>query len=200
MNIFYSKPKGVAPLIIIGIIAILIIGGVIFVHTKSKKAQEENQPLRLENPKTTSITETRILEDCEKIKYQRDKNECYWRVVDVAEVKQDLSICEKIKDQYWKDDCYGRVAGAKQDLSICEKIKDQDWRWKNDCYGRVAAAKQDLSICEKIKGQDTKTYCYWDVAEAKQDSSICEKIEDQDKKESCGHYVDEAIFFDKPNN
>ena len=169
MNIFYSKPKGVAPLIIIGIIAILIIGGVIFVHTKSKKAQEENQPLRLENPKTTSITETRILEDC-----------------------------EKIKEQYQKDYCYSDLAYSKQDSSICDRIEDQDT--KDNCYWNVARAKHDSSICKEIKDQPRKDGCYSDVANAERNSSICEKIEDQDEKESCGHYVDEAIFFDKPNN
>lgn len=76
---------------------------------------------------------------CDKIKNQREREECYRNVIKVALVKQDLSICDKMQSRDYIDSCYFIVALAKNDSSLCEMIKSQ--YWKDRCHSAIEKSK-----------------------------------------------------------
>lgn len=79
---------------------------------------------------------TKIVQDCDKIQDETEKNGCYFGT---AEDKDNPSFCEKILNQGMKDYCYLRFAAAKGDSSFCEKMSTKER--KDTCFSGLKSVK-----------------------------------------------------------
>lgn len=157
-----DSQKGFIVPVLVVIIALLVVGGGVYVY-KNKKAEQ-------------SATSTQIQQDNQ------------FNVARTGTTNETVSSCESIKKHYngyGADDtdelkfaCYTQVAIKNKDISLCDRISDSS-SYKGSCRYYVSVAKQDLSLCDQLPNERSnfsKYACYSAIGSSKQDESICNLI------------------------
>ncbi|MDO8575361.1 MAG: DUF86 domain-containing protein [bacterium] len=195
-NVIPSQKGFVIPLII-AIMAVLAIGGGVYVYENNKTeksavvdtgTQQTNQNQQQTNTKTlpvttqqnTSANNTNInnISTCDLKNNSDEKNRCY---EEVAIKNVDVNVCSKITTSSTFDHCVVGVAGTAKNISLCTKVKSDNTR--NICYGSVAYHTLNISYCDLAiskhpypSNDGVKELCYANIARELKDVSICEKI------------------------
>jgi uncharacterized protein YxeA len=163
--------KAMSKVLLISIIIVILIVGIAIYFILNKS----------ENSVNNSITGTKSVDDCNKMKQVYNKSICYH---EVAVYKKDFSICGMIPSamQSSRNICYEDVAKLRKNAAECEAIPQN---FQDDCYFGVADGKSDYRICDNILYSVYKWQCYEVVAVNLKDKTICDKIERSDIKDDC---------------
>ncbi|MFA6077076.1 MAG: hypothetical protein WC735_03295 [Candidatus Paceibacterota bacterium] len=204
-----NSQKGfVAPLLIV-IIALLVIGGGMYVYNK-KSGCSKNLPFAEYNYclYKAAVQENNI-EICNTTSTNGTKYSC---ITNFAKEKEDLNACNGLPE-FDNQVCIMGIAVKIKDLSLCKTLKSDDYRFscetqiqkksaiesgdeqacenivglssKDLCYVGIAIKKGDAGICEKVVAQVYITSCYMQIAKNKNDSQICNLIKSEPDKEYC---------------
>lgn len=77
------------------------------------------------------------------------KYQCY---IDIAAIKQDLTICNKLTNPTALAECYLAVAQTKNDTNICKLITPT--LYNSLCYMRLAESQHNSSLCVNVALED----------------------------------------------
>lgn len=192
-----KNQKGFVVPLVITIIAVLVIGGSVYVYNNkniyyiSRESDVKNVvdiAIKNNNPLLCG----KIIGTGFSVSTQSLRDVCY---SDVAQSLNDTNICEYMFSPVYKPGCIQGLAVKRNDISVCNKINDQTDR--GACYSKFTSQGYAKSACESINDPTGKDMCYMGTLAYSHNISICEtNIQTQHYKDQCY----KSIAFDTKNN
>lgn len=153
--------KGIAVPLIIGIIALIITGGIIYSVSKKPSLHSE-------------VAVTNIGLDasvCEKFKGQYAESDCW---ADLGIRAQNPAFCTKTNNYKTTNTCLDAIKKKNPNQYLCDMYQDNSLG-STGCNFSLAIVHQDIALCAKTETSAVST-CIASVAELKGDIQICNQV------------------------
>src|SRR3989338_7690285 len=116
---------------------------------------------------------------CSQIHDVKVRDTC---VVELAKIKNDLSVCNLIVSDKTKAYCQEELATLQNDHSLCTKITDT--YWEDNCHFNLAVNNSKEVYCSLIGNTEQKEDCFTQIALDTNNALLCEFLP-QEKNERC---------------